>query len=167
MVRRRVEINAIEENSKRHTTFTKRRYGLFKKTKMLCDMSDAEAAVIIFSKDGNVFGFGHPAVNEVINRYLADTTSAFTKGNGVEESVHGGGSGIEMEEEAPPLTEMETRIREAMDNGRPAWDVTVRNLVLSQLDELREAMENITSVVAERAREVAAAGGDFAARKLG
>ncbi|KAI3468634.1 hypothetical protein Pfo_025297 [Paulownia fortunei] len=161
--KRRVEIKAIEDRLKGQATFNKRRQGLFKKTRLLCDSFVAEAAVITFSKAGNVFGFGHPAVDQVLSRYAADPTSAFAD-YGVQEHVHGGGGGIEKEEEAPPLTEMEKIIGHAMANGLPAWDVTVRNLGLSELDELEAAIGKIKSMVAARAREVAATGGHFAAR---
>ncbi|KAL0312482.1 UNVERIFIED_CONTAM: Agamous-like MADS-box protein [Sesamum radiatum] len=65
MVRRRVEIKPIQDKSKRHTTFTKRRSGLFKKAQELCGLCGGEGAVITFSKAGNVFGFGHPSVEHV------------------------------------------------------------------------------------------------------
>ncbi|KAI3453809.1 hypothetical protein Pfo_010472 [Paulownia fortunei] len=166
MVRRRVEIKAIEDKSKRHTTFTKRRHGLIKKTKDFTSKYDAEAAVITFSKAGNVFAFGHPSVDMLVSRYLADPSSALAREaatSGVEGRVHGG-DGIEdeeeeeeeEEEEALPLTEAEKRIGEAMENGR--WDVAVRNLGLWELDELSAEMEKIKSMVAARAREVAAKG---------
>ncbi|KAI3453807.1 hypothetical protein Pfo_010470 [Paulownia fortunei] len=163
MVRRRVEIKAIEDKSKRHTTFTKRRHGLIKKTKDLTSKYDAEAAVITFSKAGNVFAFGHPSVDMLVSRYLADPSSALAReaaSSGVEGRVHGG-DGIEEEEEeaaaaALPLTEAEKRIGEAMENGM--WDVAVRNLGLWELDELSAEMEKIKSMVAARAREIAANG---------
>uniref|UniRef100_A0A0V0H609 Putative MADS-box transcription factor 47-like n=1 Tax=Solanum chacoense TaxID=4108 RepID=A0A0V0H609_SOLCH len=75
MVRTKVEIKRIEDKAKRHTTFTKRRQGLFKKTKELVKRCDAEAAVITFSLAGNIFAFGHPSVDNVVNRYIAATSA--------------------------------------------------------------------------------------------
>ncbi|CAN4111537.1 unnamed protein product [Withania somnifera] len=75
MVRTKVEIKRIEDKSKRHTTFTKRRQGLFKKTKELAQRCDAQAAVITFSLAGNIFAFGHPSVDNVVNRYVAATSA--------------------------------------------------------------------------------------------
>ncbi|KAI3453810.1 hypothetical protein Pfo_010473 [Paulownia fortunei] len=157
MARRRVEIKAIEDKSKRHTTFTKRRHGLIKKIKDFTGKYDAEAAVITFSKAGNVFAFGHPSVDMLVSRYLADPSSALAReaaSSGVERSVHGA-DGID-EEAALPLTEAEKRIGEAMENGR--WDVAVRNLGLWELDELSAEMEKIKRMVKARAREIAANG---------
>ncbi|KAK4435452.1 Agamous-like MADS-box protein [Sesamum alatum] len=159
MVRRRVEIKPIEDKSKRHTTFTKRRCGLFKKAQDLCGLCGGEAAIITFSKAGNVFGFGHPSVDHVVSRYLADPNSTLAtedEDNRVEELLHGSGGGTEKEEDkAPPLTDMETRIGEALATRRPAWDVMVRNLALSELDELEAAVREIKSTVAARAAETA------------
>ncbi|XP_019170411.1 PREDICTED: agamous-like MADS-box protein AGL61 [Ipomoea nil] len=69
MVRTKVEIKRIEDKAKRHTTFTKRRQGLFKKASELCKRCNAEAAVITFSLAGNAFAFGHPSVNAVLARH--------------------------------------------------------------------------------------------------
>ncbi|KAL0329973.1 UNVERIFIED_CONTAM: Agamous-like MADS-box protein [Sesamum radiatum] len=160
MVRRRVEIKPIEDKSKRHTTFTKRRSGLFKKAQELCGLCGGEAAVITFSKAGNVFGFGHPSVEHVVSRYLADPNSTLVmedEDSLVETCLHGSGSGTEKEvNKAPPLTETETRIAEALANHGPAWDVTVRNLALSELHELEAAVREIKSTVAARASEAEA-----------
>ncbi|KAL0393657.1 UNVERIFIED_CONTAM: Agamous-like MADS-box protein [Sesamum latifolium] len=161
MVRRRVEIKPIQDKSKRHTTFTKRRSGLFKKAQELCGLCGGEGAVITFSKAGNVFGFGHPSVEHVVSRYLADPNSTLVtedEDSRVEECLHGSGGGNEKEEDkAPPLTETETRIAEALANHQPAWDVTVRNLGLSELHELEAAVREIKSMVASRAAEEEAA----------
>ncbi|KAL2555359.1 MADS-box protein AGL71-like [Forsythia ovata] len=119
MVRSTVEIKAIEEKSKRHTTFRKRRQGIFKKTKDLCTNFEA---VITFSNARNVFAFGHPDVDPVVNRYLSDNTSSSltvnvngnSNGN---ERVHGGNRTVE-EEEMSPLLEAKRNIQERMREGR-------------------------------------------------
>ncbi|XP_011101021.1 agamous-like MADS-box protein AGL62 [Sesamum indicum] len=160
MVRRRVEIKPIQDKSKRHTTFTKRRSGLFKKAEELCGLCGGAAAVITFSKAGNVFGFGHPSVEHVVSRYLADPNSTLVtedEDSHVETCLHASGGGTEKKEvKAPPLTETETRIAEALANHRPAWDVMVRNLALSELHELEASVREIKSTVEARAAEAEA-----------
>ncbi|KAL2543805.1 MADS-box transcription factor family protein [Forsythia ovata] len=142
MVRRRVEIKKIEEKSKMYTTFTKRRQGLFKKTKVLCTMCEAEAAVLTFSKAGNAFFFGHPSVESVVKRYFADqSTNSEIEGNQDEFVVE-------------PIPEAEKKIVELMGKGRVAWDVGVRNLGLFELDELAAAIQEIKNKVVAQAQEI-------------
>ncbi|KAG8375083.1 hypothetical protein BUALT_Bualt10G0063300 [Buddleja alternifolia] len=160
MVRRRVEIKAIEDKAKRHTTFTKRRQGLFKKVKDLCYLCDAEAAVIVFSKAGNLYGFGHPEVDDVVDRYLADhSSSTLAKedaDNAVQERVFDSRVVIE-EADAEAMK----RIDKAMETGRPAWDEMVRDVGLSEVYGLESAMKESISKVAARRRELEAGGGNI------
>ncbi|KAH6825088.1 hypothetical protein C2S53_019713 [Perilla frutescens var. hirtella] len=163
MARKKVEIKPIEVKSKRHITFSKRRGGLFKKTEDYCKLANAKAAVIIFSNAGNGFGFGHPSVKEVLDRYLADHPSASDEIEEVDSGVVDGGA-IDMAE-AAQLTEMETRFSEAMATALPAWDLLMSDLGLRELGELEETMRNIKSLTAERVKEMVADGGGFPARK--
>ncbi|KAG9133278.1 hypothetical protein Leryth_021800 [Lithospermum erythrorhizon] len=71
MVRRKLEIKKIEDESKRHVTFTKRRQGPFKKAKELCEKSGDEVAIVSFSLAGNMYAFGHPSVDSIVKRYEA------------------------------------------------------------------------------------------------
>lgn len=152
-----MDIKPIEDKSKRHTTFTKRRQGLFKKTKMFCDRGGATAAVIVFSKAGNGFGFGHPHVEEVIDRYLADQPSTSGEVEANSGAVVRGDCGKE-EEAALPMTEAETRFSEAMATGQPPWDVVMRGLELRELGELEETVRKIKRLVAERVKAAAGEG---------
>ncbi|KAL7111819.1 hypothetical protein ACP275_05G113500 [Erythranthe tilingii] len=158
MVRRRVEIKAIEEKAKRHTTFTKRRQGLFKKTRDYCTLSDSQAAVIVFSAAGNFFGLGHPSLNVLVNRYISHPKSVFGKeaGGAGGSRVHGGGGGgVEDGRAEPlplPLTETERRIVEAIERKR--WDSAVRDLVPEELNELAAEVEKIKLMVVARRKEI-------------
>ncbi|EOA18999.1 hypothetical protein CARUB_v10007644mg [Capsella rubella] len=51
-------------------TFSKRRFGLFKKASELCTLCGAEILLIVFSPGGKVYAFGHPDVRELIDRFL-------------------------------------------------------------------------------------------------
>lgn len=155
MVRRRVEIKAIEDKSKRHTTFTKRRQGLQKKTEEYCKKADAVAAMISISKAGNFFGFGYPNFDKIIHRYLADPTSSLAKETAeLDEGPSSGRDGDRGETAAAPLMETEKRICEAMESRN--WEVAVRNLELEELDELAAEVENIRRRVEARRLEVEA-----------
>ncbi|KAK6116992.1 hypothetical protein DH2020_049236 [Rehmannia glutinosa] len=158
MVRRRIEIKPIEDKAKRHTTFTKRRQGLMKKAKAFATDFEAEAAVITFSKAGNLFGLGHPSVDSLLDRYLAEPSSQLA----TETAINGVDGGIEeaegTEEAAPPsLTEAEKRIGEGVESGR--WDLAVGDLGLEELGEVAAEVEKIKRTVVARAAEIAAAEG--------
>ncbi|CAD5330129.1 unnamed protein product [Arabidopsis thaliana] len=59
----------MENESNLQVTFSKRRFGLFKKASELCTLSGAEILLIVFSPGGKVFSFGHPSVQELIHRF--------------------------------------------------------------------------------------------------
>ncbi|GFP82557.1 agamous-like mads-box protein agl18 [Phtheirospermum japonicum] len=149
MVRTRLEIKYIENKSRRHTAFTKRRQGLIKKTKVFAGKFNAKAAAIVFSKAGNVFAFGHPSVDSLVSQYLAETFSE-------SELAASGGGGVE--EKAAALTEEEAgkRIGAALERGN--WNLAVEGLGPRQIDELLAEIMKIKRAVAARTVEVAARG---------
>ncbi|KAK7277301.1 hypothetical protein RIF29_18452 [Crotalaria pallida] len=59
----------IENKSSLQVTFSKRRDGIFKKASELCTLCGVEMTMFIFSPGEKVFSFGHPNVEEVINRF--------------------------------------------------------------------------------------------------
>ncbi|GAB2292013.1 hypothetical protein Dimus_026261 [Dionaea muscipula] len=71
MGRLKVEMVKMEKESNLQVTFSKRRAGLFKKASELCTLCGAEAAIIVFSPGKKAFSFGHPSVDEVLDRFLA------------------------------------------------------------------------------------------------
>ncbi|KAH6763348.1 hypothetical protein C2S52_020781 [Perilla frutescens var. hirtella] len=153
MVRRKIEIKTLEDKGKRHTTFTKRRNGLMKKAKDYCRVSSSSAAVITFSNAGNCYVLAHPNVDTVLERYEDQTAPALAEEAGTSAAggrVHGGD-----EEEEAPLTEVQTRIGEAIKNGR--WEEAVGGLGFQELNELYAEVENIRCKVVARERKDAAA----------
>ncbi|KAL6578752.1 hypothetical protein OROMI_008968 [Orobanche minor] len=158
MVRRRVEIKPIEDKAKRHTTFTKRRQGLMKKTQEFATKFEAQAAVIAFSKAGNVFAFGHPSVDSLVARYLAEPSPEFDVEE-VEEEEAGGVVGVEEDREEWPA---EKRICQALERG--SWNVAVEGLGSREIDELSAEIVKIKRAVAARTSEIAARTSEIAAR---
>ncbi|KAL6536372.1 hypothetical protein OROGR_012944 [Orobanche gracilis] len=147
MVRRRMEIKPIEDKAKRHTTFTKRRQGLMKKTQEFATKFEAQAAVIAFSKAGNVFAFGHPSVDSLVTRYLAEPSSELEE----KEEEAGGVVGVEEVKEEWPV---EKRISQALERG--SWNVAVEGLGSREIDELSAEIVKIKRAVAARISEIAA-----------
>lgn len=68
--RRKLEIVKISKESNLLVTFSKRRYGVFKKASELSILCGAEITIIVFSPTMKVFSFGHPSVETVIDRFL-------------------------------------------------------------------------------------------------
>ncbi|XP_057443970.1 agamous-like MADS-box protein AGL62 [Lotus japonicus] len=70
--RKKIEIKKMTNTKNMQVTFSKRRIGLFQKANELCTLSGAEMALIVTSPSQNVFSFGHPSVETVIDKYLLE-----------------------------------------------------------------------------------------------
>lgn len=68
--RQKIEMVKMKNENNLQVTFSKRRFGLFKKASELCTLCRAEIAIIVFSPAQKTFSFGHPNVNVVIDRFL-------------------------------------------------------------------------------------------------
>lgn len=68
--RQKIEMKKMQNESNLQVTFSKRRFGLFKKASELCTLCGAEILMIVFSPGGKVFSFGHPGVKDLIDRFL-------------------------------------------------------------------------------------------------
>ncbi|CAA0838806.1 AGAMOUS-like 71 [Striga hermonthica] len=147
MVRTKQEIKPIEDKAKRHTTFTKRRQGLIKKAQTFAAKFDAQAAVVAFSKAGNVFAFGDPSVEGVVDRYLA----AAEEDVEVEEGGRRAAAGLAGEEALRV-------IGEALRAG--SWGAAIEGLDEAGIDCVAGEIARIKRAVAARAAEVAALEGE-------
>ncbi|KAL1215524.1 Agamous-like MADS-box protein AGL62 [Cardamine amara subsp. amara] len=67
--RQRIEMKKMTKKSNLQVTFSKRRFGIFKKASELCSLCDAKILVIVFSPGGKVFSFGHRDVTDLIYRF--------------------------------------------------------------------------------------------------
>ena len=67
--RQRITMAKMENESNLQVTFSKRRSGLFKKASELNTLCGADIAVVVFSPGGKVYSFGHPNVENVLNRF--------------------------------------------------------------------------------------------------
>ncbi|GLU13952.1 hypothetical protein SLE2022_305550 [Rubroshorea leprosula] len=74
MGRRKIEMKMVKDSSSRQVTFSKRRTGLFKKANELATLCAAQVVIVVFSPGGKPFSFGHPTVEEVVERFLNQGT---------------------------------------------------------------------------------------------
>lgn len=65
----------IQDPRAKHVTFSKRRYGIFKKASELCTLCAVEMTIIVFSPGGKTYSFGHPSPNAIINRFTNSVDS--------------------------------------------------------------------------------------------
>ncbi|XP_019234245.1 PREDICTED: agamous-like MADS-box protein AGL62 [Nicotiana attenuata] len=67
--RKKVRLAKIENETNRQVTFSKRRNSVFKKANDLAVMTGAEVSIIVFPAN-KPYSFGHPNVNETIDKYV-------------------------------------------------------------------------------------------------
>ncbi|XP_074313016.1 uncharacterized protein LOC141648351 [Silene latifolia] len=70
--RQRVALERMQKDSNRSVTFAKRRGGVFKKISELVTLCGVQALCIVFSAANKAFAYGHPSVEAIINRFLAE-----------------------------------------------------------------------------------------------
>ncbi|KAK7275513.1 hypothetical protein RIF29_16632 [Crotalaria pallida] len=80
--KRKIEIKKVEQNNKRHVTFSKRKLGLFNKVTELSILCQAETALILCSQQGKLYACGYPGPDAVIHRFLNDGSPAQHGGRG-------------------------------------------------------------------------------------
>nr|XP_018623680.1 agamous-like MADS-box protein AGL61 [Nicotiana tomentosiformis] len=75
----------IENQSNRQVTFSKRRNGVFKKANELAIMTGAEVGLIVFSPTNKPYSFGHPNVNETIDKYVGKERLQSPSSSGIDD----------------------------------------------------------------------------------
>ncbi|ESQ51338.1 hypothetical protein EUTSA_v10017787mg [Eutrema salsugineum] len=69
MIRRKLVIKRLAQANRRPASFAKMRSRLVKNARQLCTLSDAEVAVIVFSKSGKLFQFASTSMTQMLMRY--------------------------------------------------------------------------------------------------
>lgn len=155
MVRTKVEIKRIEDKAKRHTTFTKRRQGLFKKASELCKRCNAEAAIITFSLAGNAFAFGHPSVEAVLARY--NTYNANVQQcnqRSIDDEEEGDADDSESDTPSSKKVSEDNVIVVSNLDENDKDDLKVEEMSMEELDKLDSAMEEMKRKVIDRLNKI-------------
>ncbi|XP_019170880.1 PREDICTED: agamous-like MADS-box protein AGL62 [Ipomoea nil] len=173
MGRQKIKIEKIEIKNHLQVTFSKRRSGLFKKASELCILCGVEVAIIVFSPAGKVFSFGHPNVDPIIDRFLsrnhhhpaAATSNANANATLHLVEAHRSAAVREMNLQLTQMTaesEIERKRGEALDlmrkesRSRCWWEAPVSELRLPELEQLRDAMDELKKNVAAQAESIMA-----------
>ncbi|OIT36041.1 PREDICTED: agamous-like MADS-box protein AGL62 [Nicotiana attenuata] len=83
--RKNIHLAKIENQNNRQVTFSKRRNGVFKKANELAVMSGAEVGIIVCPQGSKPYSFGHPNVNDTINKYIGEERSPSPSSPGIDD----------------------------------------------------------------------------------
>ncbi|KAF4382017.1 hypothetical protein F8388_014134 [Cannabis sativa] len=151
--RQKVPMRRIENESNLQVTFSKRRYGIFKKASELCTLCGVELAIIVFSPGNNVFSFGHPNVRLIIDRYMNPenysrmTAQANLSGTFQLIEAHRNADIRVMNQHLNLLTDQWDVVRKQnfelkQDYNRHWWEFPIESFYdMSRLEQLKLAME--------------------------
>ncbi|KAB1200834.1 Agamous-like MADS-box protein AGL62 [Morella rubra] len=158
--RQRIEMKRLV-GSRQQVTLSKRRAGLFKKAAELCVLCGAEVAILTLNDKGKMFGFGHPNVETVINRYVSGCTLAepFQKFVSVHEfNTQYAQAQKELEVEKKRLAEIEEAKKKQEANGKELrfwWDEPLEeNMGLEELQQYMWALKEVRRKVGVRVDEL-------------
>jgi pheromone receptor transcription factor len=151
-----IEIKEIAERRKRDITFCRRRASLFKKAGELCILCGAEISIITFSRTEKVYGFSHPNVDNVLNRYLSG--NSFHAYPAAENALNVDEVNKEYAELLKEMSEEEKRLAEIEEakktnNKMFLWDEPIDDMGLEELKHYLAALREMRTKVATKADE--------------
>ncbi|KAA8519524.1 hypothetical protein F0562_013780 [Nyssa sinensis] len=159
MGRQKIEIKKIEKKNNLQVTFSKRRTGLFKKAAQLGALCGAEVAVIVMSPAKNVYAFGNPSADSVIDRFLARNSSASNPKTTPSSPPHDVLHSCEAVGGLEAVKEREKTVEESKEvsGGGFRWDEPIDELGLDELEQYMASLEVLKKKVRTRANEIAMA----------
>ncbi|KAL8120531.1 hypothetical protein AgCh_017640 [Apium graveolens] len=136
-------------------TFSKRRTGLFKKASELCTLCGVKIAIIVFSPgQKNVFSFGHPNLELVIDKFITPHDSNPDADSGVLQFVDPELNGrlsmlqdqFESQTTRGDIFENERRQRQVVD-----WfEAPIEHLGFEQLQMMKYGLTELKKMVVNR-----------------
>ncbi|KAJ1424105.1 hypothetical protein SESBI_11938 [Sesbania bispinosa] len=149
--RQKIPIEKIPKKSHLQVTFSKRRSGLFKKASELCTLCGVEIAIVVFSPADKAFSFGHPEVENIIDRYLTRNPPQESSAHQIVEA-HRNANVRDLNMQLTQLLnhlEVEKKQGEELDHVRRArqrqfwWESPVDELGLNELLKLKASIEDL------------------------
>ncbi|XP_024966549.1 agamous-like MADS-box protein AGL62 [Cynara cardunculus var. scolymus] len=146
--RQKIEMKKIPDERNLAVTFSKRYSGIFKKASELCTLCGVDIAILIFSPTKKAFSFGHPCVETIIDRYLAQhpppssSISQFLEfhRNANTQELTGQLANILRQLEAEKKTGEELDKMKKINQDRCWWEAPIDTLGVEQLEQLKMAM---------------------------
>ncbi|KAJ1288660.1 hypothetical protein BS78_02G104700 [Paspalum vaginatum] len=168
MGRKKIEIKPIENEQARRVCFSKRRQGLFKKASELSTLCGAMVGCIVFSISGTCFSFGHPSVDDVVNRFLntvpPSAPDSVCESHDSDRAVSDPVQGlhmeyIELEQSLESVKKEKEKLEEAIEKemgGRMMqWlNANILEIGLDELQEFQKELEAIENVVKDNVNDV-------------
>ncbi|XP_071722967.1 agamous-like MADS-box protein AGL62 [Rutidosis leptorrhynchoides] len=151
--RKKIKIKKITNESNLKVTFSKRRFGVFKKASELCTLCAAQICIIAFSPGKKVFSFGHPNVGEILDRFLgrnanpqsigAPTQFVEARDNRILDDLNT--QLFEFENEFAAAKSYGDKLSKMRKEGiaMNRWEGPIENLTLEELGKLQTAMQNL------------------------
>ncbi|KAL6563228.1 hypothetical protein OROHE_005815 [Orobanche hederae] len=161
--RQKIKIVKIEVKNHLQVTFSKRRSGLFKKASELCTLCGVEIAIIVFSPAGKVFSYGHPNVELIVDRFLARNPARNTNNPFHFVEAQRNANVIELNLQLGQYLnalEVERKRGKNLDSMRKTdhsqywWEAPVNKLGLDELEQLKDAMEELKKNVSQQATKM-------------
>ncbi|XP_027337347.1 agamous-like MADS-box protein AGL62 [Abrus precatorius] len=147
-IRRKIEIKKVEQKSRRHVTFSKRKLGLFNKLTELSILCHAETALIVTSQNGKLYSCGYPDADAVIRRYLTGASpqcGSKRKQQELTESLR-----LEYEASQNHLLEEKTRLQEIKEESEKNsfgfsswWNHSIEDMSLDNLEQFKSSLEGL------------------------
>lgn len=142
---RKNPMEKIQNTKARNIAFSKGLTGVFKEARELCEVSGAQAAIIVNSPaDDKAYVFGHPDAEMVLDRFMNSDGGVNTNA-GTDSSVS-----VQGQDSLPQGSE--TKQGEV---GGFWWDAPAENMGLDELEMFKNSLEEL-----KRKMEVRAAEGD-------
>ncbi|KAJ4851201.1 Agamous-like MADS-box protein agl62 [Turnera subulata] len=160
--RQKLEMVKIPNESNLMVTFSKRRSGLFKKASELATLCGAEVGIIVFSPGKKAFSFGHPSVENVVDRFLTGNLP-HTSGAMQLIEAHRGARVRELNMQLTQVLhelEMEKKRGEELNRIKKAvqkrgwWESPVEELDQPQLEQLKGALQELKGQVSKQAQQI-------------
>ncbi|OVA03220.1 Transcription factor [Macleaya cordata] len=135
--------------------------GLFGIKSELCTLCAAETVVIVFSRAGKSYSFGHPSVDTIVDRYLLGGNYNSQNVDGIHPHVKARIRDLNRQY-TKALNELEAEKKRGMElkkvrrdsRNKHWWNKPIEELGLQELELLKAAMDELKDNVADRANKL-------------
>ncbi|XP_047339745.1 agamous-like MADS-box protein AGL62 [Impatiens glandulifera] len=156
----------MEKESNLQVTFSKRKTGVFKKCSELTTLCGVQMLTMVFSPGKKVFTFGHPSVDEIINRIIGTNDASSSTGLSREtqqlveshqlSNVNDLNNQImNVQEQLEAAKQRGKVIAQTLQVGREQrwWERSMKNMTYAQLEMVKGSLENMKALVDQKISE--------------